>query len=123
MLDVTRDKARELAEGQEVVIVADAGRPVAIFHLREKYVYNKEEMAKKVYGTTDLSHPGVARIKAMGEVLLGSPWSRPRPGCSFVNAAGERSPVFKPEMSRTAATKACKRWFWAFVMVCSFILS
>ena len=71
VLDVTRDKARELAEGQEVVIVADAGRPVAIFHLREKYVYNKEEMAKKVYGTTDLSHPGVARIKAMGEVLLG----------------------------------------------------
>ncbi len=47
-----------------------SGRPVAILHLEEKYEFDRDELAEKVFLTMDRAHPGVAKVAAMKEVLL-----------------------------------------------------
>ncbi len=71
VLDVDRKTADGLKKGEEVALVSEDGRPVAILHLEEKYHYDKGEMARKVFGTDDPAHPGVAKVRAMKDVLLG----------------------------------------------------
>ncbi len=73
VLDVSYDQAESFREGDEILLAGDDGRPVAIFHLEEKYEYDKEELAQKVFLTTDRAHPGVARVMAMKDVLLAGP--------------------------------------------------
>lgn len=45
-------------------------RIFGILHLEEKYKYNKEEEAKKVFKTTEEKHPGVAYLYSRGDVYL-----------------------------------------------------
>ncbi|MCP2519609.1 sulfate adenylyltransferase [SCandidatus Aminicenantes bacterium Aminicenantia_JdfR_composite] len=71
VFDVPMEIANKLKEGQEIALVNSKEEPVAILHLEEKYTYDKEEYARKVFQTTDVKHPGVAKIKAMNDVLLG----------------------------------------------------
>jgi len=73
VLDVSSSQADSLREGQEILLVSEEGRPVAIFHLEEKYAYDKEELARKIFSTVDAAHPGVANVLKMREVLLGGP--------------------------------------------------
>jgi len=73
VLDVSEEIAARLKEGEEILLKSEAGQPVALFHLREKYRYDKEELARKIFLTTDPAHPGVAKIKKMGPVLLAGP--------------------------------------------------
>ncbi len=73
ILDVSEEEAAKLKEGDEIILKNEAGQSIALFHLREKYRYDKEDLAKKVYQTTDPAHPGVAKIKDMGPVLLAGP--------------------------------------------------
>jgi sulfate adenylyltransferase len=73
VLDAGRDEARELKEGEDAVLLSRTGRPVAVFHLEEKYEYDKEELAEKVYLTRDKAHPGVAKVAGMKDVLLAGP--------------------------------------------------
>jgi len=68
VLDVSREQARLV--GDEVALHY-RGQPVALLRVQETYSYDKEEMARGVYGTTSEEHPGVRRVRAMGEVLLG----------------------------------------------------
>lgn len=70
IFDVTKKQARDINPGQTIVLVGDAG-PMALLHVEEKYTYDKNETAKKWYGTNDKSHPGVAMVHAMNDVLLG----------------------------------------------------
>jgi len=73
VLDVDKGTAEGLKTGTEVALATEDGRPVAILHLREKYGFDKARMAEKVFGTTDPAHPGVAKVMAMKDVLLGGP--------------------------------------------------
>jgi sulfate adenylyltransferase len=73
VLDASREEARNLKEGEEVALGGEDGKPVAILHLEEKYEYNKEELAEKVFLTRDKTHPGVAKVAAMKEILLAGP--------------------------------------------------
>src|SRR5206468_11044959 len=41
--------------------------------LHEKYTYDRDEYARRVFGTTETAHPGVRRIYEQGEWLLGGP--------------------------------------------------
>jgi len=68
VLDVSRDS--EVKEGNDAALV-DEGRPVAIMHVEDIYQYSKEELAQKVFGTTDSGHPGVAKVYHMKELLIG----------------------------------------------------
>lgn len=71
VLDVDKTTADSLETGQEIILKNPQGEPIALFHLEEKYSYDRENMAEKVFGTKDPSHPGVAKILSMNDVLLG----------------------------------------------------
>ena len=71
VLDVDKATADSLKIGGEVVLKNDAGAPIAVLALEEKYGYDKSEMAQKVFLTADPAHPGVAQVMKMKDVLLG----------------------------------------------------
>ncbi|MBE3124867.1 MAG: sulfate adenylyltransferase [Acidobacteria bacterium] len=73
VLDTDRETAARLKTGEEVLIAAEDGRPVALLHLQEKYAYDKGETADKVFGTRDPAHPGVAKVLGMKDILLAGP--------------------------------------------------
>ena len=71
VLDVEEAEAAKFKEGREILLETEAGEPLAVFQLEEKYTFNRQEMADKVYKTLDAAHPGVARTLRMKPVLLG----------------------------------------------------
>jgi sulfate adenylyltransferase len=74
-LAVSRDQAATLVIGQEVALYDDGGRLIGLLELAEKFTYDKEYEAEKVFRTTDAKHPGVARIYQAGEIYLaGEVW-------------------------------------------------
>jgi sulfate adenylyltransferase len=73
VLDTDRDTASHLKTGEEILLAAADGRPVALLHLEEKYGCDKGETAEKVFGTRDPAHPGVAKVLGMKDVLLAGP--------------------------------------------------
>jgi sulfate adenylyltransferase len=70
VLDAEKEEAKELKIGQEVILRNEGNEPIALLHLEEKYEYDREEMAEKVFQTKDTAHPGVAKVKGMKDVLL-----------------------------------------------------
>ena len=73
VLDVTEDQAAIFKVGQDILLADMNGRPAALLHLQEKFRFDKEDMAQKVYGTADRAHPGVARTFGMNNALLAGP--------------------------------------------------
>jgi sulfate adenylyltransferase len=74
-LAVGRETADGLSIGSEVALADDSGRIVGILELADKYTYDREVEAERVFRTTDEAHPAVARIYAAGEVYLaGEVW-------------------------------------------------
>jgi sulfate adenylyltransferase len=69
-LPVSREQADDLREGEEIALL-EGDRILGIMELAERFEYDKEREAEQVYRTTDDAHPGVARLYAQGEVLLG----------------------------------------------------
>lgn len=53
------------------VLLTYQNAPIAIFEIEEIYDYNKQEMAKDVYGTTEEKHPGVKRTYQYKDKFLG----------------------------------------------------
>jgi sulfate adenylyltransferase len=77
-LPVDRTFADTLHEGDEIALhqATDAGEHLlATMEVQEKYTYDKDQEAREVYRTTEHAHPGVARLYAQGDVLLGGPIS------------------------------------------------
>jgi len=70
-LSVTEREADLWREGLDLGLKAPEGETVAILHEPELYPYNRLVEAKLVYGTTDVSHPGVARLMAQGSYYVG----------------------------------------------------
>ena len=70
VLDAKREEAHNLKVGQDIVLVTEKEEPIALLHLEEKYEYDKEELAEKVFQTTDAGHPGVAKVYGMRDILL-----------------------------------------------------
>jgi len=71
VLDVDAARAGPLKVGRDVLLAAESGEILAVLHLEEKYEFDKEEMARLIFQTTDAAHPGVAKVKEMKDVLLG----------------------------------------------------
>ncbi len=72
-LPVERAQADSLKEGMELALEEPGGHILGVLQLEEKYTYDKEREALKVYRTADSAHPGVARLLAQGDVLLAGP--------------------------------------------------
>ncbi len=69
-LAVDTATADSLTVGRDVALVDEAGEIVGLLELSEKFTYDKQVEAEKVYRTTDSNHPGVARLYASGDVYL-----------------------------------------------------
>jgi len=70
---VSADEAKDLTEGQEVTLVDADGEALAIMQVTDIYPYDKRREAERCFGTTEDAHPGVARLYAQGDVLVGGP--------------------------------------------------
>ena len=58
--------------GDEVALVC-GGKPIALMTIEERWTFDPESHAEKVFGTADDSHPGVASVKRMERDLVGGP--------------------------------------------------
>ena len=70
-LAVTKDEASKFPLEKPVLLADDRGAPLAILHVAEKFLAQRQLEAQKVYKTTEEAHPGVASIYQEGDVLLG----------------------------------------------------
>ena len=70
VLDVSEEKADELSVGETIGLTEDRGEVMALLHMSEKFYFNREYTAEKLYGTNSTDHPGVRMILAMQPVLL-----------------------------------------------------
>lgn len=70
-LSADDDFAATIKEGNDVALYAEDDHLLAVLHLEQKYRYDKEREAERVYLTTETAHPGVAALYAQGDWLLG----------------------------------------------------
>ena len=68
ILDVHNDLNVRIGDA---ITLSYKDRPLALMQVEEVYKYNKKEFAQKVYGTLDVRHPGVAKLRNMGDLLVG----------------------------------------------------
>jgi ATP sulfurylase len=79
-LAVTKEQAKRLREGEEVALLETENHIMGLLRIDEKYSYDKQDEAANVYRTSEDKHPGVARLYAQGDVLLGGDvWLLNRP--------------------------------------------
>lgn len=85
-LPVAGTVAADLRLGEEIALVENNGAAsgktlvLGIMKVAEKFTYDKMREAKEVYRTTDLAHPGVARVMNQGDIYLGGEiWLLNRP--------------------------------------------
>ncbi len=71
VLDTDREGLSGRRDGDDILLVAPNKLPIAILTIEEVYPYDKQELAKKVFGTDDSSHPGVAKTMRMQPLLVG----------------------------------------------------
>ncbi len=72
-LPVSESQAESLQEGMQIALVNAHGTLQAVMTIEEKFGYDKEHEASKVYRTTEEAHPGVKVLYQQGGVLLGGP--------------------------------------------------
>jgi sulfate adenylyltransferase len=70
IMDVDKLTAKNLKDFKDIILLCE-GDAFGILHISDIYGYDKSHMAKSVYGTTDLNHPGVKRIREMKNTLVG----------------------------------------------------
>ncbi|HLR70064.1 MAG TPA: sulfate adenylyltransferase, partial [Pseudogracilibacillus sp.] len=61
-----------LSLGDEIALVDESEKPIAILKIEDIFDYDKEMRAHHLFGTTDRKHPGVDSIyRRMGDTALG----------------------------------------------------
>ena len=71
---VTTAEADGINLGEEVALVdSESGESMAVMRVDEKYSIDKQHECQQVFGTTDVSHPGVAKVMAQGDVNIAGP--------------------------------------------------
>ncbi len=70
----TKQDADGLRTGDEVTLFdEESGEAMAILTVEEKYEIDKELECKEVFKTTDVEHPGVAKVMAQKDVNISGP--------------------------------------------------
>ena len=72
-LSTSSEHAATLKEGSQVALVNAEGTPQAVMTIEEKYSYDKQLEARKVYRALEEVHPGVKVLYQQGDILLGGP--------------------------------------------------
>ncbi|MGI0056515.1 MAG: sulfate adenylyltransferase [Nitrosarchaeum sp.] len=70
VLDVNESTATKMKKAGKVLLQNHQGLGIAILYVKEIFTFDKEKTAKEVYGTTDSSHPGVAKTMSMQNYLV-----------------------------------------------------
>lgn len=70
ILDVDEATADRLSEGEVVGLTDPGGDVMALLHLSQKYRFDRDEAALKMFGTDSDEHPGVRMLREMQPVLL-----------------------------------------------------
>lgn len=70
-LDIEATVANSLEPGETIGLRTQDGTPVGILDVEEIYRYNKNQTSEQLFGTADLSHPGVRRIQSLNPFLVG----------------------------------------------------
>jgi sulfate adenylyltransferase len=71
VLPVDESLAGELNRGQQAALQGEDGTCYGVIKIEDVFERNPVEEAQAVYGTTDESHPGVARLYSEPRTLLG----------------------------------------------------
>lgn len=72
-LPVNNDQANMIDLGSELALKGEDGIIYGTILVEEKYSYDKQVEATKVYGTDEEAHPGVKKVYEKGEVYLAGP--------------------------------------------------
>jgi len=72
-LAVSKEQAAGIPTGSQVALINEQGTLQAVLTVEEKFGYDKQLEARKVYRTEEEAHPGVKVVYQQGEVLLGGP--------------------------------------------------
>jgi sulfate adenylyltransferase len=70
-LPVSEEEAEDIRVGEEIALADGTGRVLATMIVEDRYSYDKEHEAQRVFGTTNDEHPGVAAVYRQKDVLLG----------------------------------------------------
>lgn len=98
-LSVSLTEADKIVEGQEIALFdAESDELMGTMIVQEKYRYDRKREAEKVFRTSDEAHPGVAKVYAQKDVLLGGPVS--------ALSEGEYPEKFSGTYARPAETRA-----------------
>jgi len=103
LLDVSRDEAKNLREGDQVALTNTNDGFLALMHLEEIYSFDKDELARHVFGINDTNHPGVARTYQMKDILLGGK-------IDLVNEVASPFPSYDFSPAQTRKLLEEKRW-------------
>jgi pyruvate kinase len=72
VLPVTAKEKGNFNVGEPVAIISEINRRTyGVLELQEIYPFDKEEFAIKVYNTNNAKHPGIKKLRKMGDFLLG----------------------------------------------------
>jgi len=71
VLSVSKEDAERIKEGETILLTHENGKPVALMEVEDKFRYDKSKICEAIFGTTDLSHPGVKKIFSTSGIYLG----------------------------------------------------
>ena len=97
-LSVSQQVAQQIKESEKIALVdTDRDELMGVMTVQDRYAYDKRVEARRVFGTEDENHPGVAKLYEQGEYYLG--------GTVEVLSEGEY-PGKYPEYARPEETRA-----------------
>ena len=70
-LSTSSERAASIKEGSQIALVDAQGTLQAVMTVEEKYGYDKQLEARKVYRTEEEAHPGVKVVYGQEDILLG----------------------------------------------------
>jgi len=79
LLQVNSEDSAALGSGARVALTDDLGIVHALLDISEIYQYDLENLAERMYGTTNRNHPGVAKLMEKGNYFLGGDVTLVRP--------------------------------------------
>ena len=72
-LSVATDTPGTEPDSEIALVDEETGEIMGSMRVQDRFTYDKKEEARRVFGTDDADHPGVAKVYDQGEVLLGGP--------------------------------------------------
>ena len=61
----------EAPSGDRIALADETGRPLAVLDVEEVFPYDREREAERCFRTTEIAHPGVARLSHQPDLYVG----------------------------------------------------